>query len=118
MPEKTIILLDDDIVLRERFTLILSKAGYSVIGDNDSNKISELISRHSAVLVITDMFMPGHNGTEAIIKIRENTHIPIIAISGYENMLKLIQPLVNVCLLKPVEDDVLLNAVRDALEKN
>ena len=117
MSEKVIILLDDDAILRKHFTLILNNEGYTVIGDNDSDKISELITRHSPILVITDLFMPDHNGTEAILKIRDKTQIPIIAISGFENMLNIVKPMVNACLLKPVQDETLINTVREVLEK-
>ena len=74
------------------------------------------MDKYSPVLVITDMFMPEFSGTDAILKIIRHHQIPIIAISAYVELLRIIEPLVSAHLLKPVTDRKLVSTVRAVLK--
>ena len=117
MDSQVIILLEDDVVLRQHFAIVLEGEGYKTIGADDGGNVLELIEKHKPDLIITDLFFPDHSGTEAIVKIRSFSKIPIIVITGYENMLKIVKPMVNEAMLKPVMDAQLVDTVRQVLKE-
>ncbi|MDH5472784.1 MAG: response regulator [Gammaproteobacteria bacterium] len=115
MSNKTIIVLDDDELLRKHFSLVLETIGYAVIGASNSEHILDLIDKHAPALVITDLYMPDHNGTKAIIEITNHSKIPIIAISAYENMIEIMKLMTTASLLKPITDEQLISTVIEIL---
>lgn len=112
----TIIILEDDNDLRERYSLALEIKGYKIISAENGQHILELIEKHQPILVITDLFMHEHSGAEAIIKIIKRYKLPIIAISAFDNLLKIVEPLVTITLKKPITDEVLITKVMSVLE--
>ena len=115
MTKKTIRILEDDIELRERYSLTLEAEGYNVVGDGDSEHILELIEQHNPLLIITDLLMPVHSGRAGILKVISRTRVPIIAISAFMDLIRSVKYLITTSLMKPVNDDVLVSTVRDIL---
>ena len=113
MTDKMIIILEDDIVLREHFSLVLENEGYTVVGAGDSEHILDLIEKYEPMLIITDLMMPFHNGRAGILKIIAHTNVPVIAISAFMDSIDSVKYLIEASLQKPVSDDDLLRAVRD-----
>ena len=119
---ETIFFIDDeeDIALSAR--LILERAGYKVITENESLKALEIFSSESKKfdLVMTDQTMPKMTGlelTEKLLNIRPD--IPVILCSGYSDEVpaKMVQKLgIKDFLLKPVDMEVLVNSVRRVLD--
>jgi CheY-like chemotaxis protein len=81
-----ILVIDDDAILRELVTDWLEAAGYRVRrAANCCAGVGEL-SRQAPALIISDMFMPGACGVEAITELkREHPDIALIAVSGHFN---------------------------------
>lgn len=117
MAGKTIIILEDDDDLRDHYRLVLEAEGYDIVGAANSENILGLITEHSPVLVITDLYMPEHSGSEAILKIINNNNTPIIAVSAFDHMIDSIEYLVDAHMLKPVSNNALVGAVKAVLEK-
>jgi DNA-binding response OmpR family regulator len=79
----TILLIDDDDLLREALSQSLVNAGHKVIEASDGLKGCELARSLSVDLVITDLVMPVQEGVETILTLRrERPKLPIIAMSG------------------------------------
>ena len=79
----TILLIDDDEMMRHAITMALSTRGHVTVVAEDG--IAGLDTFANAVfdLVITDIVMPWMEGLEIVRSIRErDANIPIIAISG------------------------------------
>src|ERR1017187_939256 len=83
---ETILLIDDNIHVRESLAEILECYGYNVIaavdGEDGINKFIE--HKDEVSLLLTDLMMPKKNGNEVyqeIIKI--NPDIKVIFMSGY-----------------------------------
>ena len=81
-----ILVIDDDAILRELVTDWLEAAGYSVRrAANCCAAVSEL-GRQAPSLIVSDMFMPGPCGAEAIAQLkREHPDVALIAVSGHFN---------------------------------
>ncbi len=81
-----ILVIDDDAILRDLVTDWLEAAGYSVRrAANCCAAVTEL-GRQPPALIVSDMFMPGPCGAEAIAQLkREHPDVALIAVSGHFN---------------------------------
>ena len=79
----TILLIDDDDLLRGAIMQSLTNAGHKVIEACDGLQGCELARSMSVDIVITDLVMPVQEGVETILTLRrERPKLPIIAMSG------------------------------------
>jgi len=84
---ETILLVDDDIALREVASAALHRMGYNVLtGINGEDALAIFRDHEREIsLVLSDIVMPGMGGVELAQKIRSrNPHIPIILATGYD----------------------------------
>jgi two-component system cell cycle sensor histidine kinase/response regulator CckA len=82
----TILLAEDEPLLRELGQTILGQAGYQVITASDAAALKQLIATHSGVvdLLLTDVVMPGLSGPELVRIVRERwPSIRVLYMSGY-----------------------------------
>jgi CheY-like chemotaxis protein len=81
-----ILVIDDDAILRDLVTDWLEAAGYRVRRANNCTAAITELSRQAPALIVSDMFMPGPCGAEAIAQIkRQHPGIALIAVSGHFN---------------------------------
>ena len=119
-----ILIIEDDVEVREIFKLQLERANYNVIEVSNGQEGIDLIKKESNLkqigLIITDIRMPKVNGVEAIDYIKANApSIPIMVVTGYpdtELAIDLLQKGVKDYLVKPVEKDKLLSKVKAILD--
>lgn len=79
----TILLVDDEDLLREGVREILEMADYSVIEASDGLQALQLFAVSDVDLVITDVVMPNMDGVDFVTKLRETFPlVPILTISG------------------------------------
>lgn len=116
MTEKTIVLLDDDELLRDLLQAGLEAAGYTVVAAADSADLPQLLEDHHADLLISDLVMPDHEGVEGIFEVRQQFDIPIIAISSYEQYLRVVESIVALTMKKPFTATQLVQQVRRLLD--
>jgi CheY-like chemotaxis protein len=120
----SILLIDDDKILRVMTTELLRAGGHAVDTANDGNAGLELYKSGQYDLVITDIMMPEMNGLQLIEQLSYTTPRPrVIAFSGgsqlsQSSFLPLAKDLgVERILAKPVMPGVLLRTVADVLTK-
>jgi CheY-like chemotaxis protein len=78
-----ILVMDDDIEIREMLTDVLHWEGYDVVNAEDGCQGLKTFRSQQPDLVITDILMPNVDGIEAIIQMRrERPDVKIIAMSG------------------------------------
>ncbi|KZC98310.1 hypothetical protein AUP43_03780 [Oceanibaculum pacificum] len=79
----TLLLIEDDLMVRATLRQILERAGHVVIeADHGGEGLSKLEQQHID-LMITDIIMPEKEGIETIIEARRrHPQLPIMAISG------------------------------------
>ena len=78
-----------------------------------NNKIQITKSNHDIELLISDIVMPDKEGIELFVEIKESfPDLPIIAISGTQDYLKLAEGLdVSATLLKPIKRTKLISTI-------
>lgn len=82
---RTILLVDDDLMVREVGRLMLVNLGFSVVAAADGVEAVELFGtrKEEFSLVFCDQVMPGMDGWQTMVALREiNPDIPVIMISG------------------------------------
>ena len=83
MREDTVLIIDDEPMIRHLAARILDRAGYRTIGAANGIQGLACFRRERPALVITDLIMPEREGIETIRHIRrDGPKTPIIAISG------------------------------------
>ena len=81
-----VLVIDDDAIMRELMADWLEAAGYRVHKAEGCGAALAELRRHAPALVVTDMFMPGPCGVDAIARLKaERPGIVLIAVSGYFN---------------------------------
>jgi CheY-like chemotaxis protein len=72
MEQKTILLVDDDMVLREMYRFAFSEAGLNVITAKDGTEAIALALEHHPSIILMDIDMPQMDGYESMKRIRED----------------------------------------------
>ncbi len=103
---KTILIADDDKIIRDLLSELLESAGFNSIQANNGKEVLEKIEQTNISLLIIDKKMPVMNGIECISEIRKrNIKTPIILASGSsvdnENQEQLLKLGINSILNKP-----------------
>jgi nitrogen-specific signal transduction histidine kinase/ActR/RegA family two-component response regulator len=120
--EETILLVEDEVVVRQLVAEILETSGYSVLPAGDGPSALELLRRHSGAvdLLVTDVVMPGMSGPEvatAVTAMRPGTQV--LYISGYTDSAighhGVLEPGIAF-LQKPFSADDLARKVRNVLD--
>ena len=85
-PPRTILLVEDFDDTRLMMKLWLVRNGYRVLEAETGEEAISLAQRELPDLIIMDMMMPGLNGLDATLRIREHQALrntPIVAVSAY-----------------------------------
>jgi len=78
-----ILVIDDDVLVRDTITRILERKGYQVLVAGDGARGVSMFRSEQPDLVITDIIMPEKEGLATIREIREECpNAKIVAISG------------------------------------
>lgn len=120
---KKVIVIDDESIQRRGLvsTTPWESCGCQVIGEADNvREAVELIRATSPHIVVTDIKMPGMTGLEMIGLLRGGCDCEFIIISGYSEFSYAKQALklgVAHYLLKPIDDEELLAALKDTVAR-
>ncbi len=120
---KTIILIEDDTVLRENTAELLELSNYKVKTANDGKEGLELIKRIVPDIIICDIMMPELNGyevLEALSKDKKTRNIPFIFLSAKTDHSEVRRGMdlgADDYITKPFSEDELLSAIRSRLAK-
>lgn len=78
-----VLVVDDDSATRRCVETLLRHAGYSVAGANSCESALMLADHHHFDVAVCDIGLPGRDGWDLIRDLRQQHHIPGIAVSGY-----------------------------------
>jgi DNA-binding response OmpR family regulator len=79
----TILLVEDETLLREGIQEMLEAHGYMVIGAADGVEAIDWLGQVSVDLIVTDLLMPNMNGVDFIERVRaKHAQTPVVVISG------------------------------------
>jgi FixJ family two-component response regulator len=117
-----VFVVDDDISVRESLELLIRSVGWR---SEAFASAQEFLARPRVLVpscLVLDVSLPGLNGLELQKSVAvERTDMPIIFITGHGNVPMTVQAMKAGAvefLTKPFGDDVLLSAIRDALERS
>ncbi len=116
MPEPlNVLVVEDDLQLRDALCLTLECAGHRVIGAADGSAALRLLEREAFNLVVSDLRMQPMDGIELLKAIRTNSpHLPVLLMTAFGDVDKAVSAMrAGACdfLLKPFEPQVLLEHV-------
>lgn len=79
----TILLVDDEELLRAGVQEMLEMSGYSVITATNGHEAMACLKQHAIDLVITDLVMPKMDGVDFVEQLRQIwPDVPVIVVSG------------------------------------
>ncbi len=110
---KTVLVVDDEPVLRVLVREILQDEGYAVIDAADGRSMLELLQDVHPDLVLMDVMMPGIDGREAYQALRSRgdmPNLPVVMMSAAVQPSKL-DPSIAAFLRKPFDLSELLELV-------
>jgi CheY-like chemotaxis protein len=102
---KTVLVVDDEPVLRTIVREILHEEGYAVIEAADGRVMLEIMARERPDLVLMDVMMPGIDGREAYRQLRSNPEhrdVPVVMMSAGVRPIKL-DPSIAGFMAKPFD---------------
>jgi FixJ family two-component response regulator len=123
MPDLTsiVFVVDDDVSVRESLELLIRTAGWQ---PETFTSAQEFLSRPRATApccLVLDVTLPGLNGLELQQQLVDRTDMPIIFITGHGDVPMSVQAMKAGAvefLMKPFKNDVLLGAIRGAIERS
>jgi CheY-like chemotaxis protein len=114
---KKILVVDDEPDVRKFLTAVLEKRGYETLTAANGKEAFEVAQRERPDLVILDLAMPGHTGTDFYRKLNKDRELgdtPIIVVSGLAGRhLALKEPVA--VFDKPIDPEEFGSAVDTAL---
>jgi CheY-like chemotaxis protein len=118
-----ILVIDDDQPIRQTIRRILERQGHEIAEAVEGEEGMRLFRSGDFDLVVTDLVMPGQEGIETILALREESPtVPILAVSGGLSVSKT-GPLedaealgANASLAKPFAAQELMEVVESLLE--
>jgi FixJ family two-component response regulator len=117
----TVFVIDDDVSVRESLELLIKVSGWQA---ETFASAREFLSRPRPTVpccLVLDVKLPGLSGLELQRQLAERTDMPIIFITGYGDVPMSVQAMKAGAvefLTKPFKDDVLLDAIRGAIERS
>ncbi|MGB0581858.1 MAG: hybrid sensor histidine kinase/response regulator [Limisphaerales bacterium] len=117
-----ILIVDDDVQLRQTIKMVLKLRGYDALEADDGAGALAVAQSEFPDLIISDINMPGQDGLTALKQLREDPKtatIPMILMTGEmdSNMRKGMELGADDFLTKPFAMPELLNAINARLEK-
>jgi DNA-binding response OmpR family regulator len=82
MPDKTVLVVDDDAKIVEVVKLYLRRDGYKVIAAYDGIEALRLAREGHPDLVVLDLMLPGLDGLDVCRTIRAESDVPIIMLTA------------------------------------
>jgi two-component system cell cycle sensor histidine kinase/response regulator CckA len=119
---ETILIVEDEEAVRRLMSASLEQGGYQVLIAADGMEALKIVSSHAnrIDLLVTDLAMPGMNGTELAHKVKERLHgTEILFISGYAEELRQSGEIDDSRFLqKPFTPQALGRKVREILDRH
>ncbi|MEY4000625.1 MAG: hypothetical protein RLZZ626_980 [Actinomycetota bacterium] len=77
-----VLIVEDEVSLREPLVYLLQKEGYDVIEAGDGNTALEVFATTNPDIVLLDLMLPGLSGNEVCSAIRKVSQVPIIMVTA------------------------------------
>jgi DNA-binding response OmpR family regulator len=82
---KTVLVVDDEPIVREVVVRYLEREGYRTLEAADGDRARELLQHESPSLVVLDLMLPGTDGLALCRWIRTHSSLPVIMLTGADD---------------------------------
>jgi FixJ family two-component response regulator len=116
-----VFVVDDDVSVRESLELLLKNAGWQARIFESAQRFLEHPRPIAPSCLVLDVTLPGLNGLELQKQLVDRAEMPIIFITGYGDVPMSVQAMKAGAvefLTKPFREEVLLEAIRGAIERS
>jgi DNA-binding response OmpR family regulator len=79
---KTVLVVDDEPIVREVVVRYLEREGYRTLEANDGDAARDALARNPPDLVVLDVMLPGTDGLELCRWIRSTSQLPVIMLTA------------------------------------
>src|SRR3989449_6542257 len=121
-PVPIVFIVDDDVSVRESLELLIRHAGWQPETFESAQEFLSLPRVLAPSCLVLDVSLPGLNGLDVQRRVSaERPDMPIIFITGHGDVPMTVQAMKGGAvefLTKPFGDDVLLSAIRQAIERS
>jgi DNA-binding response OmpR family regulator len=120
---KTVLLIEDDVVLRENTAEILELAGYNVLTASNGKSGIKTVQKYVPDIIVCDIMMPEIDGYETLkilSKNKKTNRIPFIFLSAkteHKDVRKGMNLGADDYITKPFSEDELISAIASRLAK-
>lgn len=120
---KTVLLIEDDVVLKENTAELLELSNYKVITASNGKVGVELAKKYIPNIIICDIMMPeldGYGALEALSKSKATKHIPFVFLSAKterSDVRKGMNLGADDYITKPFTEDDIISAIESRLAK-
>ncbi|NOY66539.1 MAG: sigma-54-dependent Fis family transcriptional regulator [Gammaproteobacteria bacterium] len=112
----TVLVVEDDLSLREALCDTLQLAGYPVLSANNGKTALSLIEQEDISVVVSDIQMKPMDGFSLLKKLKNRRpDLPVVLMTAYGTIQKAVQAIregASDYLVKPFDSDALLNLVK------
>ena len=116
-----VVVVDDDVSVRESLELLILSAGWQPETFASAEEFLERSPIEGPSCVVLDVTLPSLSGLDLQKRIVDRVDMPIIFITGYGDVPTTVEAMKTGAvefLTKPFDDDVLVNAIGQALERS
>ena len=116
----TVLVADDEPAIRELLKLHLTAEGYEVVLAEDAFAARRLLYQAAPDVMVVDAHMPYVSGVEFVATLvaeRSLPWVPVIFITGREELVAAATPLAAACLVKPFVAARLLELIERVTER-
>lgn len=120
MPQHSILVVDDSIVIRQQLRAMLTAVGYNVLEATDGISGLDMLHRQQVDVVLLDISMPGLDGLEMLRRRNDEQKAPVIVVSGHEGPVSKVNALdagADDYVTKPFDVSELLARIRAMLRR-
>ena len=119
--KEKVLIVDDDVGVREMMELTLIADNYVVFAAEGAEKALEILIKENLMVMFLDLKLPGMSGIDLCRRIRKENKVAIIhAITGYSTHFTLLE-----CreagfddyFIKPFDSNLLLKAAKEAFAR-
>lgn len=115
---KCVLCVDDDPAILQLHQRLLEGAGYFVLSAHSGAEALELLVRDHVDVVVLDNAMPGMNGDELAVQLRRRyPKLPLVAVSGVEELPPAMLQAVDSHLLKGIHPERIVSTVAEVLAR-
>ncbi len=118
---RTILIVDDDALLRRSLSIQLEEAGYRAQTAASAEEALPLVATDPPDLILLDVGLPGIDGLEALRRFQQQQDIPVIFVTARRREIDTILGLelgADSYVTKPFNPDVLLAHIRAVLRRS